>query len=439
MSVAREAGDKYEEAVSLRNKAFNLGRLGRHEEAIKAADRSASLARELGNKFEQAISLRYKAANLGRLRRNEEAIEVADEALLLAREAGNKYEESVSLRNKVGYLRRSGRFEEAVTAADAARLLSQEIRDKRGEADSLRLKSYDLGELSRHEEAVQAATTGASLAREVADGDIEIECLYRKAFNLNSLSRHSDALAVADAAMAAARAAENTHFMLWLGREILKAAKFVERADAVSIFEELMRHVRDKDHRPNGVVSELPRPEYALRDVFLSATRALAFDALDELIERHADALLNRATLMFFVPSDGEVIARVAAADGRASGFEAARGLISRIASFMDRLDPERRDKNWLPVIISGFAGACRDPGLLRDVADWLPADIAPQIAPQAAESAALLRLLADMDEAEDPEHVLARADPDRAVLARRLRGLPDPEPTPPKRTSRKG
>jgi len=98
----------------------------------------------------------------------------------------------------------------------------------------------------------------------------------------------------------------------------------------------------------------------------------------------------------------------------------------------MAKLPEEKRDATWLPDLVSGFAAACRDPGLLRDVASLLTDDLAPQ----AAESAGLLRALADFDAADKPETALARMDPDLATLIRRLRDIPDPPPTRPKRKS---
>ena len=59
-------------------------------------------------------------------------------------------------------------------------------------------------------------------------------------------------------------------------------------------------------------------------------------------------------------------------------------------------------------------------------------------LSPEAEASAALLMDVARVDEAEDPERVLSRLDPDRALLIRRLRGLPDQQPKSPVRSRRR-
>jgi hypothetical protein len=84
----------------------------------------------------------------------------------------------------------------------------------------------------------------------------------------------------------------------------------------------------------------------------------------------------------------------------------------------------------WLGELVSGLAERCRDPGLLRDVAALLTGEIAPQ----APTSASLLIALAQVDEADDPQAVLARTDPDSALWLRRIRDLPEAPARPPRR-----
>ena len=84
----------------------------------------------------------------------------------------------------------------------------------------------------------------------------------------------------------------------------------------------------------------------------------------------------------------------------------------------------------WLGELVSGLAEHYRDPGLLRDVAGLLTAHISPQ----ASTSASLLIALAQVDEADDPQAVLARTDPDSALWLRRIRDLPEAPARPPRR-----
>ncbi|MEI2783857.1 MAG: hypothetical protein V9H25_22560 [Candidatus Competibacter sp.] len=152
---------------------------------------------------------------------------------------------------------------------------------------------------------------------------------------------------------------------------------------------------------------------------------------LDKLLETYSDRLPSG---YFFWPDVGAAIARVAAAEGRAAGFEAARGVLPRVVRLCGLLqNPDLSPNSALSEIVSAFARDCRDPGLIRDVAGLLT----PELDPNAPKQASLLEALAQVDEAKNPQAVLARMDPDIALWVRRIRDLPEPTEKPRRRRTR--
>jgi hypothetical protein len=193
------------------------------------------------------------------------------------------------------------------------------------------------------------------------------------------------------------------------------------KADAVRNFVEALESLRQNPNK------QLNADLLLVSHIFIGTAMIGDFGTLDSVLAKHGDWLIANCPALFFTQDDGRAIGRMAQAQGRAAGHAAMAGLLPRIANFMARLPSEKRDKIWLPDLISGFAETARDPGLLRDVAELL----SETLAPQAARSGALLRDLANVDEARDAETVLARLDPDRVTLIRRLRGLPGSESKP--------
>ena len=104
--------------------------------------------------------------------------------------------------------------------------------------------------------------------------------------------------------------------------------------------------------------------------------------------------------------------------EGRSEAFDAASGILPRIAKFISTLPTDAHSTTWLSKLISDFARACRDPGLIRDVASILTEALAPDAPAQAD----MLNALANVDDTESPELVLARMDPDIAIWIRQIR-----------------
>ncbi|WP_143015361.1 ATP-binding protein [Alloyangia pacifica] len=456
---AAKAGDAFEEVKSLHIRAITLGNLKRHEEALEAAYRAAERAAEVSNANGEVIGLRLQSFALSNLGRHEEALETSARAAERAIEAGETREELVSLRLRALTLGDLGRYEEALAAASRAAERAAELGEALEEALSLRLKSLTLDDLERHEEALEAASQGVERALEAGDTEVEVANLRYRAISLGRLERYEEALEAAtqavnrasltgqireesnsvrfkaqtlgklgrhreawiDAKRSAdlARSANDAYSLSWSILQCVITATHIERPDVVSLFDEWLR-LQQANKSPN-----LAKAELEVGTLFAAVARAGEWEALDQLIEEQAAALTSFETTVWFHRSVGEDIAKISFEKGRAEGYEAMASALPRIAALVKRLPDIARDPTWLPDIITGFAEACRDPGLLRDVATLM----APDIAPQAAESARLLYSLAKVDEAEDPETPLARMDPDVATVIRRLRGLTDPEP----------
>lgn len=326
---------------------------------------------------------------LDALERHGEGLEAAKRAAKLAAESGNTRAEAAGIRFQAFSLYGLGRYDEALATAGSAAERAAEAGDIRGKAESLLLQASALRNLGRHEEAWIATQTSAAIARRGAD-----------AFQL-----------------------------AWSIRESLGAAAYLVRPEVIQLFGEWLRLDRASDERI------LAEPHLALGELFAAVARADAWAGLDGLLVEQAAWLVKIEKPVLFYGSDGQAFARIGAEMGRAAGYRAMAEALPRIAGLMARLPDEARDDLWLPDIAEGFAAACRDPGLLRDVATLMT----PELAPEAEETARLLKTLADVDEAARPETVLARLDPDVATLIRRLRSLPDPKPPAGKRRGGRG
>ena len=167
-----------------------------------------------------------------------------------------------------------------------------------------------------------------------------------------------------------------------------------------------------------------------------ASARARTWDTLDKLIENQADRLAGGYLLYPGWSTVGAAIARAAAVEGRAAGFDAARGILPRVVRLHGLLGNSDFSPNYeLSEIVSTFARDCRDPGLIRDVAGLLT----PELALDAPKQASLLEALAQVDEAKNPQAVLVRMDPDIALWVRRIRDLPEPTEKSRRRRTRNG
>ncbi len=94
---ARLVSNTFIESRALRQAAWSLGRLGRHEEAITAASTAIALAKSIGDDSERAISNRHLAFSLRELRKYKESLEASETALSLAKKIKSEYEQAWAL------------------------------------------------------------------------------------------------------------------------------------------------------------------------------------------------------------------------------------------------------------------------------------------------------------------------------------------------------
>ncbi|MDG4595339.1 MAG: hypothetical protein P9F75_06550 [Candidatus Contendobacter sp.] len=415
-------------ALALRCRAYALGASGQHQEAIATARQAAALAAQAGAVGAQAEALRLAAWSLGEAGQHGEAIGMARQAAALAAQAGDVREQAEALRHAAWSLGQSDQHQEAIATARQAAALAAQAGDVGAQAQALRLAAFSLGKAGQHGEAIGMARQAAALAAQAGDVGEQAWALGLAAFSLGEAGQHGEAIALALEAFALARSIGERFTMGYAAITAIRAAAQVPAPGAGDAF---ATWVAEDEKTPQD--EKEPDWRQWLEEFFVAATRACAWETLDKLLETYLDRLPSR---YFFWPNVGAAIARVATAEGRAAGFESARSVLPRVV----RLCSLRRNRNLslnsaLSDIVSAFARDCRDAGLIRDVAGLLT----PELALDAPKLAFLLRVLAQVDEAKNPQAVLARMDPDIALWVRRIRDLPEPTEKPRRRRTRNG
>lgn len=333
---------------------------------------------------------------------------------------------ALALRSRAWSLGKSGQHQKAIETARDAAALAAEAGDVDAKAIALRDVAWSLGQSGRHEEAIGTAREAAALATQAGDVGEQVVALRHIAYLFGQSRRHGEALAIALESFALARSIADRFSMGYAAILAIEAAAHVPAPAAIDAFavwvvedEETLQDEKELDWRQ------------LLGVLFAAATRARAWVTLDKLLAAYADRLHGG---YLFWSTVGAAIARVAAAEGRAAGFEAARGVLPRVVRFYGLLkDSDLSPSSALSDIVSAFARDSRDPGLIRDLAGLLT----PELDPEAPKQAVLLRALAQVDEAKHPEAVLVRMDPDIALWVRRIRDLPEPDSTPRRRRTR--
>ena len=363
--------------------AWVLGQSASYQDALASAREAADLAVRAGDLRLQAEALKLVGWSLGQLNRHEEAIASAREAATLAARAGN-----------LG-----------------------------GQAEALRHAGWSLGQLNRHDEAISSAREAAALAAQARDLGERTADMVAIAHSLNRLGHRREALVEALAGFELAYSIADGWGIAETAIEAVLAAVSCPSPQAVSAFAGWVTWALDKpsDERESSW-------NLWLGQGLAAATRARAWEAWDTLIEGQGERMRGSH---LFTSEVGRAIALRGESDGRAEGFEAARAALPRLVQLWELIGAEESARDsQLGEFVAGLAAHCRDPGLLRDVAGLLTTDISPQ----ASTSASLLIALAQVDEADDPQAVLARTDPDSALWLRRIRDLPEAPARPPRR-----
>jgi tetratricopeptide (TPR) repeat protein len=423
--LAEEIGSPVACAASLAQTAMLHGQLGHGEEAAELAQRAVNFMKTLENPGLEAYvqgALAWVLRGIGQEAQAEESYAHSSNA---ARQAGDPKMQAEMLQQRAEVLIELERFDQAVEIAlEAANLLDDTS------SDDERLAAFStvaraLSRTDQHEEALSAAKKSLKLAERLGRPRDEVSALVRVAAAHVELNSLDAAWARLEEALILLRNLDTPGFLAQVLMISAVVGAPLAKPSAMCNFVEAIEILR------SGVTSRAD--SISLNPIFVGAALTEDFATLDAVLAEHGDWLIENSSTLLFYQQDGLGIGRLAQAKGRAAGYTAIAGLLPRIADFMAKLPSEKRDPTWLPDLISGFAEACHDPGLLRDVGELLSNTLAPQAEPIKA----LLHALADVDECPDPEMALARLDPDAATLIRRLRSLPESE-SKPKRKKRK-
>jgi tetratricopeptide (TPR) repeat protein len=218
--IARGAPDA-DLAKSLDLLGTRLGRLGRHKDALVAAQEAVRLHRRIARKSparqrDLATSLTNLGVRLGAAGRRKKALAVTEEAVGLTRRlaADNpalKPELAMSLNNLGLYLREMGRLREALAVSEESVGIA---RGFAAEDPSLQLDlamaldnlGTDLALLGRHQEALEAAQEAARMYWQIMPGNPALEperarVLSNLGNRLAELSRHRESLTATEEAV----------------------------------------------------------------------------------------------------------------------------------------------------------------------------------------------------------------------------------------------
>lgn len=414
MNAARDSANETSELAFTTHAILVSGFLGRHDAVLELGPRGAELAHALDVPAAQA-AIQWQRAMAARSKGDfAGTVAFADEALTLTDRPELSRIAIEALREKAKALTQLGKLRKAKEACEKGISLATAEKDMDVKANLLAWLSHVLNSMRAYRKGEAAATEAIELARAVGDRSIEVQALANRLHARIFTNKYDEALEDAEAV----RALDNPVAIITAASVSTVIGTHLPLPLVVDRYAEALDLAATASQ--DGIET-LPWP--FLTDALAAAARANHFAALDAALANHLPRLRESKLGLKFDRRNGAVIATVAESDGRAAGFETAANLLSRIAALMASLDPAARDPLWLPKIITGFASACRDPGLLKDVATLLTSELDPE-----AELAAQILLdVAKMDESDDPERVLARLDPDKATLLRRLRGLPEP------------
>lgn len=399
---------------------------GDFELALDDANTIVALSED-GTIADQAEALTYVADLLGKLERYEEGLATARKAAKLAAKAEWPSMQARACQLAARMLRSLERFDKAEIEARKAVELFDEVGELAEKAEAMELVVDSLTKMGRYDEAVELGRETAALAVHANAVHVQANVQEDIAQAHQKSGRHMEALSEALAGFELGKSLPYGWGIEGNAILALEAAIHVASPDAIAAFS---YWARSRESLNQNKESSLDWRMW-LSEGMAAAARARNWWEIDKLIE---DGILAEPTSEMFTASDiAKAIANAATTEGRAAGFEAARGAFPRLAQLF-RSKPEDLN-SFFVTIVSKFAQLCRDPGLLRDVARLLTVELAPE----APKQASLLLALAQLDESEDPQTLLARTDPDMALWLRRVRDLPEPPPSPRRRKSRGG
>jgi hypothetical protein len=317
--------------------------------------------------------------------------------------------------------------EEAIGPAERAIIKAAGSGDLYIQALAEQARSIALGKLDRWEEAVAAGDAAAATAREVGAPRLQADAALWTGFWLEVLRRDADALERAVQAFDLFSAFQSARLVSDAARLAIDCAAHVPCARAVAIYEHWI------EQHAAAAEQTMLEPAVWFDGLLAAVTRADLWFEFDTFSARRGEWISAHVRSVGGGYSMGTAVAATFAADGRARAFAAARALFARLTILSEDVPSLRTsqssDASWLRGFASGFAGECRDHGLIRDIARV----IGDVLAPDASTVPQLLYSLADFDEAGD-RRSLARLDPDVVTWIARIRNI-EINPPPPSET----
>jgi len=414
LSLSRSLKDEVSELFFLKHWLLALRLADRFDELFREADLARSLAERVGRGRDRAMVAWVLASAYRAVGDLTKAIASADEATEYAEGPSTELLRLGALSEAGNALATAGDYARSKAIFEEGAQLALSIGNQTAHAEFMNFLAFAFNGQSAFDEADNAARVALNEARELGDKKIETTALVNLLLALTMRREFEPALAVLQEIIEKG----NPEATAAASRIATIVGAYVPRPEIVAAYAASIR----TDSELSAAVKR-SNPWAFLNNAFAAAARANSFEALDAALVEHRDWWVQSPDVIIFTEDEGALIARIGEAEGRAEAFDAAAKLLPRIAALIGALDPDTRDNGWLLKWVMGFAQACRDPGLLQDVAGLLTSDFG-----EGAEfGAEVLQSLAKVDEAPTPEQALGRLDPDVATLIRRLRDLPEP------------
>ena len=226
-ALAKKDPDSYNPnlSMSLSNLGNRLSAIGKHEEALAAAQEAASLRRALAEKSPDTYNpdLAASLTNLGNclsaIGKHEEALAATQEAASLRRALAEKSPDAYNpdlagiLNNLGAFLNAIGKHEEALAATREAIELYRALAEKNPNAYNLDLAmsltnlGNHLNEIGKHEEALEVTQEAVEFYRDLAEKNPDsynpdlAMSLNNLGNRLNTIEKHEESLAAAQEAV----------------------------------------------------------------------------------------------------------------------------------------------------------------------------------------------------------------------------------------------
>ncbi|WP_164631156.1 hypothetical protein [Rhodopseudomonas sp. WA056] len=358
--------DAAKQAMILFNRAWTLGQLGRHDEAIATAREAAAKAAISGNIRRQVRALRIAALSLGQLGRHEEAIATAREAAARAESIADFNQQLHALRTAVWSFGDLGRYEEAVALAREAAAIAARAGDTVGQSEAIEDVAWSLLGLDCRDEAIAAARMAADLVQKTA-GEVL------------SVSMAETILAVRPG--------------------------FVDVELAHQSYEVL---VQEAESRGSG------SPELYFDDIASIATTCFGWLRLIATLARHPDVAERIAESTAGLDEPGLAVAQSFLGGDRDTALRMVRHVVPALVQAVEDASDPRLARLWAAVLATSaerIVASVEDHAFLNDVADIFTAQTSVP-----TRTTALLRASATYHAAGRDPAALARLDPDLAT-----------------------